>query len=176
MDQGSSWSLFGDNMPAVSVADLAIQERKNDLVVGTHGRGVYFFNLDPIHELKELDTRKQFSLLNVSDVQFPKQVDTHRDVDLSTLTAMPVNVWAPTAGKVQISIIGEDDSIYWTKKKRVKKGLNQFLWDLVISSASSEKPYFVHYKRYLLPGAYRLQLKAGARIVEKPFDVVEWPY
>jgi len=97
-------------------------------VVGTHGRGVYFFNLDPIHELKELDTRKQFSLLNVSDVQFPKQVDTHRDVDLSTLTAMPVNVWAPTAGKVQISIIGEDDSIYWTKKKRVKKGLNQFLW------------------------------------------------
>ena len=176
MDQGSSWSLFGDNMPAVSVADLAIQERKNDLVVGTHGRGVYFFNLDPIHELKELDTRKQFSLLNVSDVQFPKQVDTHRDVDLSTLTAMPVNVWAPTAGKVQISIIGEDDSIYWTKKKRVKKGLNQFLWDLVISSTSSEKPYFVHYKRYLLPGAYRLQLKAGARIVEKPFDVVEWPY
>jgi hypothetical protein len=34
---------------------MVIQERENDLVIGTHGRSVYVIDLDPIHELASPD-------------------------------------------------------------------------------------------------------------------------
>ena len=41
VDAGSSWTRFTAGVPTVSVMDMAIQERENDLVLGTHGRSVY---------------------------------------------------------------------------------------------------------------------------------------
>ena len=48
VNRGKSWNILGNNMPAVSVADLEIQKRENELVVGTHGRGIYYLNLNPV--------------------------------------------------------------------------------------------------------------------------------
>ncbi|MDX1571803.1 MAG: hypothetical protein R3200_15080 [Xanthomonadales bacterium] len=38
---GEDWVRFSAGLPTVSVMDLAIQERESDLVLGTHGRGIY---------------------------------------------------------------------------------------------------------------------------------------
>jgi len=43
-DEGSHWYLFGLGLPSASVYDLAIQERENDLVVGTHGRAMWILD------------------------------------------------------------------------------------------------------------------------------------
>lgn len=40
-DGGREWTKFTAGVPTVSVMDMAIQERENDLVLGTHGRSVY---------------------------------------------------------------------------------------------------------------------------------------
>jgi photosystem II stability/assembly factor-like uncharacterized protein len=40
-DGGASWSQMKGNFPTISVRDIEIQERENDLVVGTFGRGIY---------------------------------------------------------------------------------------------------------------------------------------
>src|SRR5437660_1582640 len=42
MDGGKNWAQFkGNHFPAVAVRDLAIQPRENDLVLATHGRGIW---------------------------------------------------------------------------------------------------------------------------------------
>jgi len=41
VDGGDSWTRFTAGVPTVSVMDMAIQERENDLVLGTHGRSIY---------------------------------------------------------------------------------------------------------------------------------------
>jgi hypothetical protein len=41
VDAGASWTRFTAGVPTVSVMDMAIQARENDLVLGTHGRSVY---------------------------------------------------------------------------------------------------------------------------------------
>ena len=38
---GKSWSQMRNNLPTISVRDIEIQRRENDLVVGTFGRGIY---------------------------------------------------------------------------------------------------------------------------------------
>jgi photosystem II stability/assembly factor-like uncharacterized protein len=40
-DGGGSWSQMKNGFPTISVRDIEIQERENDLVVGTFGRGIY---------------------------------------------------------------------------------------------------------------------------------------
>jgi photosystem II stability/assembly factor-like uncharacterized protein len=41
---GTSWMQLKGGLPTIAVRDLAIQKRKNDLVVGTFGRGIYILD------------------------------------------------------------------------------------------------------------------------------------
>jgi photosystem II stability/assembly factor-like uncharacterized protein len=52
-DRGRAWhDLRGTNLPPVSVHDIQIQREYNDLVIGTHGRGVYVLDdLTPVQQL-----------------------------------------------------------------------------------------------------------------------------
>ncbi|MGB1104831.1 MAG: glycosyl hydrolase [Crocinitomicaceae bacterium] len=53
LDSGESWTKLKGGMPNISVRDLAIQKRENDLVAGTFGRGIYI--LDDYSSLREYD-------------------------------------------------------------------------------------------------------------------------
>jgi photosystem II stability/assembly factor-like uncharacterized protein len=53
VDGGAHWARFtGGDMPAVAVRDLAIHPRDADLVIATHGRGIWI--IDDITPLREL--------------------------------------------------------------------------------------------------------------------------
>lgn len=53
IDGGKNWSHFTNNMPPVAVHFIDLQKRTNDLVMGTHGRGVII--IDDISPLRELE-------------------------------------------------------------------------------------------------------------------------
>jgi hypothetical protein len=50
-DGGDRWTSLKLDMPTVPVHDMKIQEREDDLVVGTHGRGIYVLDIAPLAEL-----------------------------------------------------------------------------------------------------------------------------
>jgi photosystem II stability/assembly factor-like uncharacterized protein len=53
IDGGQKWVQLKGGMPTISVRDLAIQKRENDLVVGTFGRSVYILDdYTPLRTLK----------------------------------------------------------------------------------------------------------------------------
>src|SRR5437764_11464716 len=53
IDGGKNWAQFkGNHFPAVAVRDLAIQPRESDLVLATHGRGIWI--IDDIVPLRNL--------------------------------------------------------------------------------------------------------------------------
>ena len=47
---GSNWQSMKGNMPTNPVHDMVIHPRENDLVVGTHGRGIFIANIQPLQE------------------------------------------------------------------------------------------------------------------------------
>jgi len=53
IDGGDNWSHFINNMPPVAVHFIDLQKKTNDIVMGTHGRGVII--IDDISPLRELD-------------------------------------------------------------------------------------------------------------------------
>ena len=55
IDGGAAWAPFkGGRFPAVAVRDIAIQPRENDLVLSTHGRGIWI--IDDITPLRSLSS------------------------------------------------------------------------------------------------------------------------
>ena len=53
IDGGANWSQFTNNMPSVPVHYIDLQAQTNDLVMGTHGRGVII--IDDISPLREIN-------------------------------------------------------------------------------------------------------------------------
>ena len=52
-DAGKRWKKLGAGLPTILVRDMAIQERENDLVLGTFGRG--FYVLDDYASLRQIE-------------------------------------------------------------------------------------------------------------------------
>jgi len=52
LDGGRSWAPFGSGLPANAlVNDLLVHPRENDLVVATHGRGIFVVDIAPLQEM-----------------------------------------------------------------------------------------------------------------------------
>jgi ligand-binding sensor domain-containing protein len=53
-DQGNSFMSWNTGLPkSVPVHDIAIQQRENEIVLGTHGRSIYIAKLDDVQALKK---------------------------------------------------------------------------------------------------------------------------
>ena len=52
--QGNSWTQLKYNIPTVAVHDIVVHPRERDLVIGTHGRGIYIIDdITPLEKLGE---------------------------------------------------------------------------------------------------------------------------
>ena len=59
---GDNWTELKNNMPTVAFNDLVIHPRENDLVLGTHGRGIWILdNLNPLQEYSGKDDVQLFT-------------------------------------------------------------------------------------------------------------------
>jgi hypothetical protein len=51
IDGGRAWTRMRNGMPTNPVHDLVIHQRENEIVVGTHGRGIYIGDIVPLQGL-----------------------------------------------------------------------------------------------------------------------------
>lgn len=52
-NRGETWTQWKTNFPTVAVHDLAIHPREREIVVGTHGRGIYIAPVEALQQLND---------------------------------------------------------------------------------------------------------------------------
>jgi photosystem II stability/assembly factor-like uncharacterized protein len=68
IDGGQKWVQLKGGIPTISVRDLAIQKRENDLIVGTFGRSIYILDdYTPLRVLKPEVLSQEASVFPVKD-------------------------------------------------------------------------------------------------------------
>src|SRR5437868_13630719 len=67
LNGGAEWKPFMSGMPAIRIDDILVHSRDNDLIVGTHGRGIYI--LDDISALQQLSQKVLDSDVHLFDVR-----------------------------------------------------------------------------------------------------------
>jgi photosystem II stability/assembly factor-like uncharacterized protein len=55
LNRGNQTFAWRSGLPRVAVHDIAIQDRKNEIVVGTHGRSLYIASLNQVQEMAKAD-------------------------------------------------------------------------------------------------------------------------
>ncbi len=175
MDRGNTWYLLGRDMPAASIGDLRMQERERELVAATHGRGIYFVNLDPIYELNEMEfPPTENLLLEILYARYPKIRDRSKDINRASVEKIPISFWLARDESVTLSVLDKKNKVLWKKEIEGNKGLNQFRWGLVIAREESSLPYFIHYEKYLKVGKYVVELKTSEGSLKRSLKVRKW--
>ena len=77
IDGGKIWVRMKNKIPQTGIYDLAFQERQNDLVIATHGRGIIIIDdLTPLRNLSQSVLEQEFAFLPVRPYYFPSGVGT----------------------------------------------------------------------------------------------------
>jgi len=157
-DRGGTWSLLGADMPACAVSDLVIQSATMDLVTATHGRGIYRLNLDPIHKrYGPGEVTPGNILFGIKPATLPKRNDTHRDIELTTISKSDITFYLEAEKDVRLEL-ADSAKVIWSRDIKGKKGYNQYRWNLVTDTVNNQQPYFVEYLRFPAPGDYTMKL------------------
>ena len=191
-NDGGSWTRLRNDLPPAPVYWMQVQPTFNDLVIGTHGRGVYI--LDDVTPLRTWDTvqaddfhlfapRPAYRFRGTADAR-ESEPDAHvqgenppygADIDFSLKNATP---------GVEVSIAGADGKPIRTLTVAGHSGLNRVWWDLRYESGSSitmqtpplYEPWAPARRQYAAygtrippagpivpPGTYTVRVKAGGK-------------
>ena len=141
---GKSWEKINNNLPNVSVRDLRIQARDRDLVVATHGRGVFILDdIRPIEELKN-SIGKPIHLFPIREATLWNMYWRIENLGDRTYAAknpeygtyINFSLQKDAKSPVNIDILDKNGSLVTSlEMKDAKKGVNRVVWDLGYDAA-----------------------------------------
>ena len=160
-DDGDNWMRLKNNLPPAPIYWLEIQERFDDLVIGTYGRGYYILdNISPLREYVD-DTQDSdvhlFSLRQAyrfHDKQSIKTDGPSMNSGRNPAYGAEINYYLKDTihEKVEVQILSQNDEIIRTLKGSNKAGINRLMWDL------RYEPTYKPYLRSTPPGRPWVQL------------------
>jgi len=190
-DGGVHWIELRANMPRVPVYDLAIHPRDNDLVLATHGRGVWI--LDDISSLQQLTPAV---LSEAAHLFAPRAAETIRYVnpkahegDMVFHGANPppgaivdYYLQRDPGGDVTLAVLDSTGAPVATLQPSRSAGLNRVVWNLrydTLPAATSDEESGGRTTAVtgplVVPGEYTVRLAAGGRTYQQTLRVLEDP-
>jgi len=182
LDGGESWSRFDNNVPAVAIHHLEMHPKTNDIVMGTHGRGVII--IDDVSALREinqtvLDEKLHFFeskpfVMKESSGSFGEksayQTEWYGRNPSSSAQIRYILPKRHTFGKMTMEIQDLEGNKITTIGPGKKKGINTVSWNY-----TTKNPKVAKGKTFSFGGATAPQVPAGQykAVITKGKDVFE---
>ncbi|PYL09251.1 MAG: sialidase, partial [Verrucomicrobia bacterium] len=186
IDQGKSWAQFkGNHFPAVAVRDLAIQPRDNDLVLATHGRGIWIIDdITPLRALTPELLDQEVSFVSARPVQ--QRIEGsggwangdavfvgNNPPDAAVITYYQKS--RHLFGKLKLEVLGPSGRLIDDLPASKRPGLNRVIWSMrekpprvppaaQIAGSGTRGPR-------LLPGVYTVRLTKAGKVSETKLNV-----
>ena len=191
-DRGVGWARLNNNMPRTPVDDLEIHSRDNDLVAGTHGRGIWI--LDDISALSGLGAVADagadaiFPVVPATQFQYHSDAPSqgqglHRNDNPPFGAVLDYWLTDDVEGGVRVEVRDASGTVVRTLAGSGAAGLNRVVWDLrhqpvPHDTAAFDVPGLDVGPRgpVVLPGTYRAAFAGrptvpdGGAVVEVRFD------
>ncbi|WP_017668385.1 hypothetical protein [Sandarakinorhabdus sp. AAP62] len=187
---GANWEEFRPgNFPAVAVRDIAQSKKGDDLVLATHGRGIWVIDdVSPLRSLTPAVVAANVTLLASAPVEQRIQGNGGwSEGDANFVGDNPASGAVITyyqkarhvIGRMKLEIIGPDGKLVEELPTAKRKGLNRVEWSMrtkppVVPPAASIAGNSILGQRYL-PGQYKVRLTKAGEVTEVPLTVVTDP-
>ena len=186
IDGGKAWAQFkGSRFPAVAVRDLAIHPRENDLVLATHGRGIWVIDdITPLRALSADLLGREASFVSARPVQ--QRIDSNGGWPEGAATFTgdnPPNAAVITYyqrsrhlfGKLKIEVLDASGRVVDELPASKRPGLNRVIWSMrekpprvppaaQIANAGIRGPR-------LVPGVYTVRMTKAGKVSETKLTV-----
>jgi hypothetical protein len=183
VDKGAHWAEFkGGDFPPVPVRDIVVQPREQDLVLATHGRGIWI--IDDLTSLRAITPEvlgSNVALLPTRPFQAEEMnSDGWVDGDLEfTGEDRPygavIAYWQRKRhlfGDLRIEILDDKGKLLQSLSGNKAKGLNRITWDRMIKSprvAMGATPNFGAFTGpQVMEGTYTVRLIKGKEVLTEP--------
>ncbi|WP_415374769.1 WD40/YVTN/BNR-like repeat-containing protein [Patiriisocius sp. Uisw_017] len=189
IDGGKNWSHFTNNMPPVAIHFIDMQKKTNDIVMGTHGRGVII--IDDISPLRELNQEvlasnvhffknKPFTMVEESGFAGSFGAET-QFVGQNKPTAARIVYYLKkrhTFGKMSMELQDMEGNKITSLDPGKSKGINVVYWNFNTSNPKMAAAKTLSFGGFTSPraseGTYKVILKKGKdtyeQIIETKYD------
>ncbi len=186
VDGGRRWAEFkGGGFPSVAVRDLAVQARDNDLVIGTHGRGIWIIDdISPLRQLSDAVLKQEVALLSARPVQQRIRGSggwvegDARHVGPNPPGGAVITYYQRARhvfGRMKVEILDPSGKVVDTVPASKRKGINRVVWSMEIPPP--RVPTGAQVVEHggdgprVLPGKYRVRITKGGQVVEGPLEI-----
>ena len=183
---GDRWSKFTKNVPPVAVHYIELQSQTNDLVMGTHGRGVIIIDdISPLREINEenLSNKLYFFDRDKFEIQEFGGFSDSFGRETQFFGANPslsceIQYLLPkrhTFGKMSMEIQDMDGNKITTLNPGKSKGINTVNWSYNMRTPKIAKAKTLSFGGFTSPtvpaGDYKVVIKKGRDTFEKVINV-----
>jgi photosystem II stability/assembly factor-like uncharacterized protein len=190
LDGGARWARYkGGDLPAVAVRDLAIHPRDNDLVIATHGRGIWIVDdITPLRALTPATLAKNVAFMKArptvqrigawggwvnGDAAFVGQ--NPPDDAVITYYQQRRHIF----GDLKLEVLDSADKVVGTLPTSKRRGLSRVTWAMrlkapTVPPAASAAGGATIGPR-LLPGGYTVRMTKDKDVYTMPLTVVSDP-
>lgn len=187
IDGGQRWAQYkGSNFPAVAVRDLVVHPRTSDLVLATHGRGIWIIDdISPLRALTPEVMAKEASFLPVPPaVEYLNAGGGWAEGDNSyTGPNRPGEALIPfyqrsrhIFGDLKIEILDEQGKLVDTVTGSKHRGLNRAVWSMRLKPSKVPPAAIAAFGAAVgprvLPGTYTVKMTKGDQIYTTKVEVV----
>ncbi|MGD2116419.1 MAG: glycosyl hydrolase, partial [Acidobacteriota bacterium] len=189
LDDGAQWARFEGGVPAkVSVRDLAIQPRKGDLIIATHGRGIYILDdLTPLRNLTADILEQSVALLPTRPAEMTIPSITWPFSGAGEYTGPNPPEAAQIAyymkrrhlfGDLKVEVYDQDGELVKTVPGSKRRGINRVEWPMRLPSpkvppATNLVPAFEGPR--VPEGVYTIKLIKGSETLTGQVELVPDP-
>ena len=188
IDRGAHWTKLESNFPTVPVFDIAIHPRDNDLILATHGRGVWILDdITPLEEMTPAILNEPLHLFTVRPATEWRFFDNKGVVGnkLQTSPNPPYGAifqyYMKTAEEAKIQVLDKNNAVVRELKAPKGSGLQRIAWDLryapPFAPPEGAQLFFFGSARgpFVSPGEYTVAITAAGQTVRKKFTVEDDP-
>jgi hypothetical protein len=137
IDGGRTWTEMKGNLPTQPVYDIKIHERDGDLVVATHGRGIFITNISALEQINDKVLGESFYLFDMKPavkwVTRVGNVSASRNFNApSAPVGVVINYYqkAAASGDVKVQIMKGARVVAENPKAPNAAGLNTLVWNM----------------------------------------------
>lgn len=186
VDAGKSWAEFkGGEFPSVAVRDLQVHPREQDLVIATHGRGIWIIDdLTPLRTLTYETLARDAAFLAGRPVQ--QRMSGPGGWSEGDATFVGEN--PPTGavityyqrarhlyGPIRLEVLDGEGKTVTTLPASMRRGLNRTVWSMMTKGPRVPSAARVAFSATsgprVLPGVYTVRLTKGSTAIETKLEV-----
>ena len=125
-DLGLNWHPFSSNLPRVAIHDLVIQNEKNELIVGTHGRSIYKLNLELFSKFNKLHkSSSSFTVLKLDEPKYSSFWGSKRNYTTEIYSPeISVHIYSSTSQILNYQVLNKNSKFLNGGKIELDKGFN----------------------------------------------------